>query len=123
MLESKWVLFIMVTFVLGNLLASSIDDGFTGNVDLVRVSQTISTEDIDQITPDDDSAEQVRAGGVFAIGTALRLVSGLPEALTWDYSFLNDNTAAGLFRAIFLYPLSFMFSLMMLGFLKTMLRI
>ncbi len=122
MLESKWVLFILITFTVGNLLASSIDDNFTGSADLQGGIGIITLDDIAQLTPDDSSEDSVREAGISGIGTVAKLLTGLPSALTWNYTFLDQGAGAA-FRAIFLYPLSFMFSMMILGFLRNLTRI
>ena len=121
-MESKWVLFILITFTIGNLLASAIDDNFTGADDLAANIDIITPTSIDDATPSDASEDAVRSAGIRTIGLIRDLIIGLPAAMQWDYSFLESG-AGQLFKWIFLYPLSFMFSMMILGFLRSIIRI
>jgi hypothetical protein len=121
-METKWVLLVLLVFVFGNFLASSIDNSIIDAAQLQSASNILSAEDIEATTPDDPTQEGLFAAGIRFLGILGGFFTALPAALLWDYSFL-DQGVGPVFRAVLLYPISFMFSLMILGFIRSLIRL
>ena len=120
MLESKWVLFMFLLFGFGQLLASEMTS-ITGTSaeGLQKAIQVFSGEKLAALAP--SSALDVPAAVLRAIGLLRDLLVGIAEGLAWDYAFLDSGVGA-LFRGLILWPLTGMMSLMIVGYIRNVMR-
>lgn len=105
MLDKAWLWFIMVVGIVGMILSSSMDTVPAGS-DLGGSSQTTQSvftylADIHNISYTSNSAGQV----AFVAFNPTYFTMWM-KVLAWDYSFLQGNDYASMFKFIVLYPIT-----------------
>ena len=125
MLESKWVLFTLLLFGFGQLLASQMSDiAGTSAEDIESASKVLTLKQLQALAPTAEEAEaqNVVEAALRGIGVIKEKLTGIVKALAWGYPFLDDGVGA-LFRGLVLWPLTGMMSLMIAGYVRNIIRL
>ncbi len=124
MLESKWVLFTVLLFGFGQLLATEMSDITGTSAESIERIPVLTSEQLKDLAPSDEEVSLLETvGAAFrGIGVVLNMLKDLLGALAWNYPFLADGVG-GIFKSLILWPLSVMMSLMIVGYIRNLIRL